>query len=88
VPGGVGITTTVHNVNRTSGTLRIDWDAFSASDRFQIFYEGAEVFNSGFVTNVGGADVPFGPGTSTFVQVVVTGGPDSTRWTYTLGCLP
>jgi hypothetical protein len=88
LPGGGGVTTTAHNVNRTSGTLRIDWNAFGAADRFQIFYENVEIFNSGFVTNLGGANVPFGPGTSTFVQVVVTGGPGSTQWEYTLSCLP
>ena len=87
-PGGGQVTTTVHNVNRTSGTLRIDWDAFGASDRFQIFYEGAQVFDSGFVTNDSGANVPFGPGTSTFVQVVVTGSTPVSIWNYTLGCLP
>lgn len=87
-PGGGQVTTTVHNVNRTSGTLRIDWDSNLVADRYQIFYEGAEVFNSGFVSNTGGANVPFGPGTSTFVQVVVTGSTPVSIWDYTLGCLP
>jgi hypothetical protein len=80
-PGGGQVTTIVHNVGRTSGTLRIDWNAFIAADRFQIFYEGAQVFDSGFVSDVGGADVPF-------VQVTVTGSVPISVWTYRLGCLP
>lgn len=87
-PGGGQVTTTAHNVNRTSGTLRIDWNSFGVSDRYQIFYEGVEVFNSGFVSGASGANVPFGPGTSTFVQVVTTGSTPVSVWNYTLGCLP
>jgi hypothetical protein len=88
LPGVGQVTTTVHNVNRTSGTLHIDWEANAVADQFQIFYEGALIFNSGFVSNTGSANVPFGPGISTFVQVVVTGSTPVSVWDYTLGCLP
>ena len=88
LPGGGQFTTTVHNLNRTSGALRITWEAFGVPDRFQIFYQGAQVFDSGFVSNTGSANVPFGPGTSTFVQVTVSGSLPVSRWEYTLDCLP
>ncbi|MGE3269008.1 MAG: hypothetical protein AB7P40_09690 [Chloroflexota bacterium] len=87
-PGGGQVTTTVHSIGVTGGTLHIDWDAFGVSDRFQIFYEGAQIFDSGFVTNNGNADIPFGPGTSTFIQIVVTGSTPVSIWNYTIGCLP
>ena len=88
LPGGGQFTTTVHNLNRTSGTLRINWDAFGVSDRFQIFYQGVQVSDSGFVSNTGSANVPFGPGISTFVQVTVSGSTPLSQWEYSLDCLP
>lgn len=84
--GGTGVTT-VHNLGRSSGTLHIDWNSFAQGDQYQIFYEGAEILNTGLVANQGSANVPFA-GTSTFIQVTVTTGPGSNQWTYTIACLP
>ena len=80
----------MHSLGRNSGTIHFEWDAFSEGDRFEIFYEGALVFTTGagFVEDEGEADVPFGPGSSTFATVRVTTGPGSTQWTYTISCLP
>jgi hypothetical protein len=87
--GSTGTFTTVHSVGRNQGVIHFTWDAFQAPDQFQIFYEGVQIFTTpGVVTGTGSADVPFGPGTSTFVAVVVTTGPGSTVWTYTVGCVP
>lgn len=87
--GGAGTTTTVHNLNRTGGTFRIQYNAFTAPDQFEIFYEGALIFTTGGpVLGAGSADVSYGPGTSTFITVVVTSGAGSTRWTYTITCPP
>src|SRR5439155_17932941 len=73
--GGSQPTTTVHNLGRNSGTVTIDYNAFTAPDQFEIFYEGALIFTTGGpVVGTGSATVPFGPGQSTFVTVTVTPG--------------
>ncbi len=81
------MTTTVHNLGRNSGTVTIDWDANIAPDQFDIYYEGHLIFSTNVpVAGVGTATVPFGPGQSTFITVVVTPGPGSLVWTYTISC--
>jgi hypothetical protein len=79
----------VHAVGANHGTIHFTWDAFANPDKFEVFYEGALIFTTTtFVSGTGMADIPFGPGTSTFVTVVVTTDPTSTVWTYTVGCVP
>jgi hypothetical protein len=81
--------TTVHNVGRTSGTFTFSWNAFIAPDRFDVFYEGAQIFTTGGeVSGTGSAPVSFGPGTSTFVTVAVSTSTGNSIWTYTVGCVP
>jgi hypothetical protein len=86
-PGTSGIITTVHNLGRTSGIVRIDFNAQAAADQFEIIYEGVAIFSSGLVPGVGFGLAAFA-GTSTFITVRVTTGPGSTVWTYTIACLP
>jgi hypothetical protein len=85
--GGSGDFTTVHSVGRTSGTIPFSWDAFNAADDFQVFYQGTLLFDTGLVQFTGSHAVPFGPGASTFITVVVHTGPGSTMWNYTVGCV-
>ena len=85
--GTSGTITTVHNLGRTSGIVRIDFNAQAAADQFEIIYEGVTIFSSGFVPGVGFGLAAFA-GTSTFITVRVTTGPGSTVWTYTIACLP
>jgi hypothetical protein len=83
------VTTTVHLLGRSSGTLHFSWDAFANPDKFDLIYEGTQIFTTGgFVSNTGAADVAFGPGTSTYLTVVVTTGAGSNHWLYQIDCLP
>jgi hypothetical protein len=85
--GGNSVTT-VHDVGRTSGTFTFSWNAFFAPDRFDVFYEGAQIFTTGTeVAGTGSANVSFGPGTSTFVTVMVSTSTGNSIWTYTVGCV-
>jgi hypothetical protein len=93
VTGGGLRTETRHDLGRTSGTFRFEFDALTLPDRFQIFYEGREIEDTGFVprpddpdSGRGSRTVPFGPGPSTSVTVVVTGSEPGTAWDYTVEC--
>ena len=84
--GGAGTTRTTHSLGRTSGAFRFRYNAQSVPDRFDIYYEGAVIYTTGGpVSGTGDVMVNFGPGTSTTIEVVVTG-PSGTAWSYTVGC--
>jgi hypothetical protein len=83
--GGAGVTTTVHQLGRTSGNFVLSWDAFSIPDKFDVFYQGALLYSTGFVSFTGTHTITYS-GTSTQVTVVVTGSAPGTAWTYMVAC--
>jgi hypothetical protein len=84
--GGAGVTTTVHQLGRASGTFTFRYDAFGVPDRFDISYEGRQIFSTGsFVSGSASVNIPYS-GSSTVITVVVTGSSPGTLWTYTVGC--
>jgi hypothetical protein len=83
--GGAGVTTTVHELGRTSGSFLFSWDALTIPDKFDVFYQGALVFSTGFVSFTGTHTITY-TGTSTQVTVIVTGSSPSTAWDYTVAC--
>ncbi|MGK7890818.1 MAG: hypothetical protein AB4042_15915 [Leptolyngbyaceae cyanobacterium] len=70
-----------------SGEIRLEYEAFDVPDRFQIFYEGREILDTGPVSYSDTLIVPFS-GRSGRASVVVTGNPNipTTEWNYTLYC--
>ena len=85
--GTTGVITTVHNLGRTNGIVRIDFDSDDIADQYDVIYEGKTIIATGLVANTGFRTAPFA-GTSTFVTVRVTTGTGSTVWSYTIRCLP
>jgi hypothetical protein len=92
--GGAGTFSFSHDLGQTSGTVHLDWNAFTAPDQFEILYQGVVLFSTfnpvtmtPFVLGTGSTDTPFGPGSSTSVVVRVTTGEDSTQWQYRVSCL-
>jgi hypothetical protein len=82
--GGVGTTTTVHELGATSGTFIFDYQAYSVPDRFEVIYMGSTLLDTGPVA--GGASVSLSySGSSSLVTVIVTG-PSGTAWDYILSC--
>lgn len=70
----------------TSGTVTLTWEAYGIPDQFDVYYEGILVYSTmGPVSGAGSAPITFGPGTETFVTVVVTG-PAGTAWDYVITC--
>ena len=83
--GGAGVTTTVHDLGRTSGTFPFSYEAFSIPDRFEVIYQGTTLLDTGFVS--GSATHPLTySGTATVVTVIVTGSSSGTAWDYVAGC--
>jgi len=87
VSGGAGTTVNNFDLGTNRGSFHFTFDAFVEADRFQIFYQGQSIFDTGFVAGQGGQFISYG-GSSNVVTVVVTGSPGSstTLWTYTLTC--
>ena len=90
------------NVGQTSGTLTINYDMFTVPDEMTVYYGTNSgnfttnlpnpflLFDTGFVSGTGTINVNFGPGTSTFVTVIMNqfgnpAGANGTAWTYTAG---
>ena len=96
--GGNGAPNTNYiNVGQTSGSLTINYDMFTVPDQMTVYY-GTD--SSNFTTNnallnitvsyTGTATVNFGPGTSTYVTIIMNqfgnpAGVNGTAWTYTAG---
>ncbi len=80
--------TELEDVNRVDtganeGTITIDYDFLSIPDNIRIYYDGVRIFD--LTTNgVGQLVVPFGPGTSTEVTILLNEGIGipGTAWSY------
>lgn len=72
------------NAMANSGILNIDYDFFDVADFVHVYYDGVLIFDSGLVTGAGTFTIPFGPGISTDVVIVMNEGGQSiaTAWIY------
>jgi subtilisin-like proprotein convertase family protein len=92
--------TNVLNLGQTSGSLLITYNMFTVPDQMTVYYGTNSVdfvtngpfclFNSGSVSGTGTTNIIFGPGTSTFLTVIMNqfgnpAGANGTAWTYTAG---
>jgi len=101
--GGEGVTSTVHNLGVAGPTSFVfDFDAYSVPDRFEVFYEGASIYDSGWRGESGYVDpdgnpiTPTGPGMGTAMIAVPAGtstavtvvvtGIGGTAWDYLVNC--
>jgi subtilisin-like proprotein convertase family protein len=85
--GGWEAQTNVINTGQTAGELAIGYDFFSLPDEMHVYYENQLIFNSGQVTNSGTFNIPYGPGASTSVTIIMNEGSTqdtNTAWIYTL----
>lgn len=79
--GGQGVTTTAHELGRSGPTsFLFEFDAISVPDRFQVYYEGALIYDSGFRGDSGYTDpvtgdpiVVTGPGAGSATVMVPSG---------------
>jgi hypothetical protein len=67
------------------GTLVIDYDFLTIPDTMDVYYNGTNIFSSGLINGAGQFTIPYGPGPSSSLMIVMDqdGGADiSTLWTY------
>lgn len=89
--GGAGVTDTIHELGKTGPiSFVLSYETKNIPDQIQVFYEGSQVYNTGYVGDninegTGSAVVTLPPGIATSVLVRVTG-PDATEWSYTVHC--
>jgi subtilisin-like proprotein convertase family protein len=85
--GGPAGATNVYDFKQTSGTIPISWEFYTVPDQMDVYYESNLIFTTGLVSGSGTTNIPYGPGSSTQITVVMdaTYHPPATLWTYTIG---
>ncbi len=91
--GNDGVTNTTHRLGRSGpASFVLSYETYSVPDDIQVFYEGALVYDTGFVGDnnapgqgTGSVMVNLPAGSASTVLVRVIGGID-TRWDYTVHC--
>jgi len=71
----------------TSGNLTINYQMYTIPDEMTVYYQGVKIFDSGYISFGGTFIIPYGPGASTLVTIVMnehTNPNPSTAWTYTV----
>ncbi len=86
--GGIGSNTNVVNTGSTSGVLTLNLNTLVIADNLRVYYEGLLLLD----TNVVGRlqfTIPYGPGTSTVVTIIMNeGNPRGSIWNYTGALAP
>ncbi len=84
--GGPLASTNVIGPVQPEGNIQVDYDFFQVPDRLTIYYDGAQIFDSGEVSGAGTFSVDYGPGSATNVIIVMNEGDNpntATAWQYT-----
>lgn len=74
-------------MSASQGEIKLDYEMFDVPDRLQIFQDGAQILDTGFLSGRDSLTIPL-VGTSGRLEVVVTGNTAiaSTEWNYLLTC--
>lgn len=74
----------------SQGTITINYDFLQVPDDMRVYYDGQVIFDTGLVSGAATITVPYGPGTSTSVEIVMNEGSGlaGTIWTYDMQIQP
>ncbi len=84
--GDFNASTNILQVSENVGTLVVDYNFYALPDTMHVYYEDTLIFDSGSVSNGGTFEIPFGPGDSTNLVVIMNEGNNdntNTLWEYT-----
>jgi subtilisin-like proprotein convertase family protein/subtilisin family serine protease len=87
--GPLAVTNSI-DTGATGGTLTIDYDFITLADRMTVYYQGAQLLDTGFINGAGRLVVNYGPGVSTQVDIVMNegGNPEpTTGYNYTVSSI-
>ncbi len=91
--GGPTSSTNFIDTGETSGTLNISYNFFPIPDQMTVYYSANItpanlITNTGFISNAGQFNLTYGPGSSTFITVIMNQFGNTnpgTAWEYTAG---
>jgi subtilisin family serine protease/subtilisin-like proprotein convertase family protein len=78
--------TNILQVGANQGTLFVDCDFYAAPDTMDVYYDNTNIYDSGPVSFSTNVTIPFGPGVSTDIVIIMDEGNNSdtnTLWEYT-----
>ncbi len=84
--GDANASTNVLHTGANSGTLLVDYNFYSVPDTLHVYYDNQLIFDSGLISNTGRFTIPFGPGFSSDITLIMNEGNNpnpETQWTYT-----
>ncbi|NER23221.1 MAG: hypothetical protein F6J96_21475 [Symploca sp. SIO1C2] len=87
VSGGQEGDQRIIQLTSNQGVIHLEYEMYTAKDKLQVFYEGKELYNTGFTSGSNSISIPF-QGNSGRVEVVLTGNIEEsgTEWNYTIFC--
>jgi hypothetical protein len=88
VQTGTSSATNIFTPVPTSGTLLIDYNFFSIPDSMDVDYDNTDIFSSGMMSGTGQFDIPYGPGLSTSITIIVDAGSPGDLWEYEVTVVP
>jgi len=82
---GMSPATNILSLVPHAGVLRIDYEFFTIPDTLDAYYDDINIFSSGPLQNSGQFNIPFGPGNSTNLIIIINKnfGDPNTIWQYT-----
>lgn len=84
--GGANANTNVISPVPNQGVLVVNYNMFTVPDQMDVYYNGVDIFHSGYVAGPGTFTIPYGPGPTNAISIVMNQGNnpvDSTLWVYT-----
>jgi subtilisin-like proprotein convertase family protein len=78
--------TNILQVGANQGTLFVDYDFYVLPDTMHVYYDDVLIYDSGLASSNGAVTIPFGPGLSTNLVIIMDEGNNSdtnTLWEYT-----
>jgi subtilisin family serine protease/subtilisin-like proprotein convertase family protein len=78
--------TNILNVGANQGTLFVDYDFYMLPDTMHVYYDGVLIYDSGLVSSTNDVTIPFGPGLSTNLVIIMderNNSDTNTLWEYT-----
>ncbi len=78
--------TNILHVGANQGTLFVDYDFYALPDTMDVYYDNALIYDSGLVSYTNDVSIPFGPGLSTNLVIIMDEGNNTdtnTLWEYT-----
>jgi subtilisin family serine protease/subtilisin-like proprotein convertase family protein len=78
--------TNILHVGANQGTLFVDYNFYVLPDTMHVYYDNVLIYDSGLVSSNNAVSIPFGPGLSTNLVIIMDEGNNSdtnTLWEYT-----